>query len=413
MNVSTFQSRSTTRRSLLAMGLGGMVLATMPQSTQAFEPDDEAKVQAICDGNQLFAFKFYNSAVTPGKNIVFSPYGMSECFGMLYAGSDAQTPELLGEIFNFPLPPSEILVSFGKLQAALDELCKDSGPLSIGNSIWTRKQSPPRPRYLAEVEGFLDADVFTVDFSETKKVKAQMDDWVVENTRGQIPFAPGEVRPNDVLVLMNTVCLDAQWKNQFKAKETHEFVFNMADGKLVETEFMFQVADFNYLQKNGVEVIELPYVGDRLSMMLIVPGEGKTLAEVEATMSPDMIDSWQKSAKKLTLGLSMPKFEFGVNLNLKPIIGRMSPTDVFAKTNLSRMLDEPQTMISEAMQDSVIRVDEQGTRAAAVTKISVTRGGTRVRDHKRVNVDRPFIFLVRDRTLGTIFFMGRVMDPRG
>ena len=416
MQTSFFQPRFTAGRALLACtaGLVGFVCATLSVSAHASASDDQAQIKDINDANNNFAFDFLGQGVKQGENLIFSPYGVSECFGMLYAGSTGKTEKMLAELFNFPLPPGETMVSFGKLREVLAPRQQVKGcKIKLGNSIWASINNPFRVSYVELVKAFLGADARTVDFTLTTEVTAEMDGWVEENTEGMITKAPGNIEPQDLMVLMNTIMLDAEWKSPFNSSATAGYPFELAQGELVETPFMRQTSYYGYLKKDGVQVFEMPYAGNMASMTVIVPDEGRDIADIEKMLSPERIDSWHDAMKSTRLSLSMPKFEFQASLDLIPIITEMSSADLFANPQLGGMLENVSVMISEALQDAVIKVDEKGTKAAAVTKIKGTRSAVNREEPTRLIVNRPFFFLVRDREMGTIYFMGRVMDPRG
>jgi serpin B len=240
-----------------------------------------------------------------------------------------------------------------------------------------------------------------------------MDKWVEEHTGGMIKKAPGKITPLDLLVLMNTVYLDADWAHSFAKEDTMDRPFVLANGQSIDVPTMWQIQSHRYYNAKGAQIMDLAYVGDETSMMIILPDEGRSLADLEAELSAELVDKWTSRLGKRNLSLLMPKFKIGSGLNLKTIIEKMSSVDVFGQMDLGNMFRGGQPEISEALQNALIEVDENGTKAAAVTYIRMGRGSSRVEKPIEVKLDRPFMYIVRDRSLGTIHFMGRVMDPRG
>lgn len=413
-----FISRSlfTNHRTMLALGLGGVLFGGAASSV--FGQDDSSaptSLKALCDGNEDFAFDFYRQGLKPGENLVFSPHGISECFAMLYAGSEDVSSRVLGDIFRFPVPPEEVLASFGKLHKALAEHEHEDGfRIDIANSCWTREGIRVRREYANALKSDIGADMFSVDFRDTTGVQLQMDKWVEEHTGGMIRKAPGKVTPLDLMVLMNTVYLDAKWASSFAKDDTKDRPFVLANGESIDVPTMWQIQSHRYYHAKGAQIVDLAYVGDETSMMIILPDEGRSLADLEAELSAELVDKWTRRLDKRKLSLLMPKFKFGSELNLKKILEKMSSADVFGQMDLQNMFPGRQPDVSEALQDALIEVDEDGTKAAAVTYIRVGRSASaRVEKPLEVKLDRPFMYIVRDRSLGTIHFMGRVMDPRG
>jgi serpin B len=406
----------TNHRTMLALGLGGVLFGGAASSVFGQdEPSAPTSLKALCDGNEDFAFNFYRQGLKPGENLVFSPHGISECFAMLYAGSEDVSSKVLGDIFRFPVPPKELLASFGKLHKALAERNDEDGcRIDIANSCWANEGIPVRPEYASALKSDIGADMFSVDFRDTTGVQLQMDKWVEEHTGGMIKKAPGKITPLDLLVLMNTVYLDANWASSFAKEDTMDRPFVLANGESIDVPTMWQIQSHRYHHAKGARILDLPYVGDQTSMMIIVPDEGRSLADLEAELSSELVDKWTRKLEKRKLSLLMPKFKIGSELNLKTIIEKMSSVDVFGRMDLGNMFREGRPEISEALQNALIEVDEDGTKAAAVTYIRLGRSApSRVEKPTEVKLDRPFMYIVRDRSLGTIHFMGRVMDPRG
>ena len=415
----------TTRRTLLALGLGSLLLGASASTVIADDEKEtsaekvEAKIdrtalRSLSKANQEFAYDFYRQGIHPGKNLVLSPYGISECFALLYAGSSADTAHLLEDLFHYPTPPEEIMASFGNLRRHIDRQGKDETcRIDIASSCWAGKDAPVRPGYARDLESNLDGEIFSVDFNDSDAVQKRMDAWVDENTNGLIKEAPGPVSPADLLILMNTVYLDATWKVEFKKSMTRNRAFTLGDGSSINVPTMTHEQSHRYLENQDAQIIELPYMGNQVSMTLVLPKEGRSLADLEKTLSSGTVAGWDRAMKQRNVKLKLPKFELSSELDLKQLLGAMTSTGLFASPDLSRMLEGASPMVTDASQDAVIKVDESGTEAAALTTITVGRSVKPRPQPTEMTLDRPFMYLVRDRVAGTIYFMGRVVDPRG
>ena len=415
----------TNRRTLLALGLGSLLLGANASIVVADDEKETSaeKVEARIDldalrslskANQEFAYDFYRQGIQPGRNLVLSPYGISECFALLYAGSSADTAHLLEDLFHYPTPPAEIMAAFGNLRRHIDRQGRDEAcRIDIASSCWAAKDAPVRPGYARDLESNLGGEIFSVDFNDPGAVQKRMDAWVDENTNGLIKEAPGPVSPADLLILMNTVSLDATWKVEFKKSMTRYRPFTLSDGRSIKVPTMTHEQSHRYLENQDAQIIELPYVGNQVSMTLVLPREGGSLADLEKTLSADTVAGWDRAMKKRTVELRLPKFELSSELDLKDLLGAMTSTGLFATPDLGRMLEGASPMVTDASQDAVIKVDEAGTQAAALTTITVGRSAKPRPQPIEMTLDRPFMYLVRDRVAGTIYFMGRVVDPRG
>ena len=413
-----------TRRTLVGLGLGiafglgglvnGAIADAPPRDDAGSDQKTEATpLRALCEGNQAFALDLYRRGIEPGRNLVFSPYGISECFAMLYAGSDGETTTALQEVFRYPGTPGEILGTFAELQRRLAGRSNESCRIAIANSCWTNRGVELLPGFAREMNDDLDADLFNVDFRDRDDVKARMSKWVSSKTGGLIESVPAIEDPSTLLMLMNTVHLDAKWVAPFLANDTWNSTFHLADGSKAVVPMMNQTRDLRFLETDDLQVLEIPYQGKKASMTLVMPKAGRTLADLERTIDAGEIADWDRGMKKTLIGLKLPRFELSGTLDFNPLIEAMSSGNLLANPDLRRMLDRSQVRISKTCQDAVIKVDELGTKAAAVTRLTPDGAYGRRPEPREVIFNQPFLFMVRDCELDTIFFMGRVMDPRG
>ena len=175
---------------------------------------------------------------------------------------------------------------------------------------------------------------------------------------------------------------------------------------------MRKTAKFNYAKANGLQLLEMPYKGNRVSMIVLLPEQGKSLADLEQSLTVENLAAWTGMLSNQRVAVSFPRFKVKSSLDLSQVFQSMgmSPS-VFRAPNLSGMTSLRNLEISGALQEAVIIVDEVGTKAAAATAIGIDSRSLPPRAEV-FNANRPFMFLLRDKDLGTIFFMGRVMDPR-
>jgi len=223
----------------------------------------------------------------------------------------------------------------------------------------------------------------------------------------------GSVQPSTRLVLTNAVYFKAAWAFQFRPEDTHDLPFTLADGTPVNVPTMKEVESLGYAETDGVQVVDLPYAGSSLSMVILLPAAGK-LDALEAALSPAKLAALLNglsSAQEVTL--SLPKFKFTTAFDLNAAMTSLGMIDAFdsAKADFSGMDGQKDLLIQGILHKAFIAVDEQGTEAAAATAVVVGLTSMPV-DNVTVTVDHPFLFLITDRSSGTILFVGRVTDPR-
>jgi serpin B len=251
-----------------------------------------------------------------------------------------------------------------------------------------------------------------VDFiAEAEAARVAINAWVAERTNDRIPelLPPGVVDATTRLVLVNAIYLHATWAEPFSEDRTAEAPFTLNDGTEVTVEMMHRDGGMRYGTGDGWQAVELDYVGNELAMLLVVPDAGR-YAEVEAGVADGLLDEAAASLRDRGVALAMPRFEVRTEASLVAMLSRLGmPTAFTPEADFSGMTDETALWIDEVVHEAWIRVNESGTEAAAATAVAMRMSA--VVTDVELEIDRPFLFALRDRETGTILFMGRVLDP--
>ena len=249
-----------------------------------------------------------------------------------------------------------------------------------------------------------------VDYADPEAVRQRINAWVASRTNDRITdlVPSGALSTLTRLVLVNAMYLKADWAVPFNAAFTQDRPFRLASGKKVDVPTMSMGVALPVAHGDGYRAIELPYDGDRLAMLIVVPGD---LAAFEAGLTSDAYDAIVGSLEQDTVALTMPTFSARTRLGLAEPLQALGITDMFdpALADLSGISPEPGLHVDAAVHQAFVKVAEQGTEAAAATAIGDT--GTSG-PPPAFKVDRPFLWCIRDRATGSILFMGRVTDPR-
>ncbi|XP_063083185.1 neuroserpin isoform X3 [Cavia porcellus] len=220
------------------------------------------------------------------------------------------------------------------------------------------------------------------------------------------------------LALINAVYFKGNWKSQFRPENTRTFSFTKDDESEVQIPMMYQQGEFYYgefsdgsNEAGGVyQVLEIPYEGNEISMMLVLSRQEVPLATLEPLVKAQLIEEWANAVKKQKVEVYLPRFTVEQEIDLKDILKALGITEIFFKNaNLTTLSDNREMFFSKAIHKSFIEVNEEGSEAAAVSgMIAISRMAVL---YPQVIVDHPFFFLIRNRRTGTILFMGRVMHP--
>jgi serpin B len=253
-----------------------------------------------------------------------------------------------------------------------------------------------------------------VDYIHAAEASRQtINQWVSDQTEGKIKdlLPQGSINELTRLVLTNAIYFNAAWASQFEKAMTQNGPFHRLDGSTVTVPMMHQMKSFRYAEGADYQAVELPYDGNQLSMVIILPAADRFNsfeAGLDSVQVKDIIASLQSSQ----VNLAMPRFKIESEFGLKPALGSLGMAAAFSpdEADFSGMDGQKDLYISDVVHKAYVSVDEAGTEAAAATGVIV--GTTSLPTNiKNVTLDHPFIFLIRDIPTGTILFLGRVMDP--
>lgn len=362
----------------------------------------------IASANNRFAIDFYREVAGDDDNIFFSPLSMYTIFSALYEGARGDTAAQLEDVFGFEPDPARRADSTIRMMSSINRDDPDA-VLALANGMWPFVQL--RSDY-ADILGDIYGVENIPDLPLEGDVLDRINGWTSQRTHGKITKILDALPPNPVLVLINAIYFKGTWENQFDPGQTSEFDFMTDPGTGVPADFMTTQARFGYAETGGAQVLRMPYVGDRLSMLLILPERGTEITDLEERLSEDLLSEWTGGMQGTEVTVLMPKFETRTDYDLDMLLPKMGLTDVFIEgsANLTGIYDVGKAVwVSEAAQKAYVKVNESGTEAAAVT--SVTFAMESANYPPVFLADRPFMFLIQDDESGAILFMGRVSDP--
>ena len=382
-------------------------------------PDVTAgQLDTLVAGNNTFAFNMYALvAEEADPNFFYSPHSISSALAMTWGGANGITETEMQDALHFDLG-EETHPAMNALDLAL--MSRGEGAqgvdgegfrLNVVNQTWGQTGYPFEDDYLELIALNYGAALQLLNFrEETEPSRQAINDWVAAVTEDQIPqlLAPGVIKPDTRLVLTNAIYFNAAWENQFPDDNTHSGLFHAPTGD-VTTDLMSVRAHFGYAQLDGVDVVDLPYDGEELSMVVLAPAAG-TFSDFESTLSGELISSYANATEPTDIQLTIPKFENDTQINLKRVLIELGMPSAFddATADFSGINGGvEQLVITDVVHQAFVRVNEAGTEAGAAT--GVVMGPTSA--PPSVRIDRPFIYVIRDNPTGAILFVGRITDP--
>lgn len=374
-------------------------------------------------GNNAFALDFYHAIQGAEGNLFYSPYSISSALAMTYAGAEGETEEQMAETLRYDLPEESLHAAFNSLSLALteeeeQEEQEDEGDrfvLDIANAIWGQQGYPFRQDYLDVLASNYGAGIHILDFAQAaEQARQTINTWVSEQTNGKIEnlIPRGVIDDMTRLILTNAIYFRASWKLPFDEEQTQDGPFHLPDGEEISVPMMHQTTRFGYTEGEEYQAVELPYVGDRASMVIVAPEAGQFSAFEESLQAQD-IGGVIENMETKEVALTMPKFSFDASFQLAQQLAEMGMPQAFSpeEANFSDIDGSRKLYITEVLHKAFVSVDETGTEAAAATAVvvGITSAPT---EPIELTLDRPFIFFIRDVETGTILFMGRVLNPQ-
>ena len=387
--------------------------ATMPSN----EPKPialSAEQQLLVENSKGFAFDLLREVCDNAdetENVFISPLSVSLALAMTYNGAGGTTRDAMHHTMQLPdLTPDQI-------NKAWRQLMKDLGSvdpkviMNIANSIWYREGFHVEPPFIAANETHYDAEVRELDFGRPD-AKEIINAWVAEKTNQLIDKIVEEISNQTVMILLNAIYFNGQWKYEFDPAETASLPFTLGDGTSVNLPVMQQISSYNYFKHELFSVAELPYGRGNYSMLVFLPTPGTPVGALIDAMDDDL---WNDVRNRLSaprkLNLRLPKFKFAFEQQLNKALEHMGMGIAFSPSdaNFSGINPLEQLFISEVMHKAFVEVNEEGTEAAAVTSVVIER--TSAEQPETFHVDRPFLFFITEKYTHAVIFSGRVMEP--
>ncbi|MFC1500203.1 serpin family protein [Candidatus Zixiibacteriota bacterium] len=394
---------------VVPISLALLFTSLLPWGAGAAQQGD---LQAIAQRNAAFGFDLYRNLNGIDGNLFFSPYSISTALAMTWAGAQGRTEIEMREVLHFPTEQSTLHHSLSGLQNYFDSILREGDiRLHLANSLWYQDDHPFLESFFNLIESHYGAVLFPVDFvRQTEAVRRAINAWVVQETEDKIRelITPGLLDPTSVLVICNAIYFKGDWASAFDPEQTREAAFHVTPDREVTVPMMTGEAEFRSSHFDGFSALALPYEGHDLSMVILLPDEDTGIAGLGGVLTGERVSGWMRELDRIEpsrLTVQVPRFTTTSRFEMAEILMAMGMPSAFINADFSGMTGEQELFISEVVHQAFIEVNETGSEAAAATAVVMKRGGV------MFIVDRPFLFLIRERNTGSILFIGRIVDP--
>lgn len=403
----------------LAVTSAGLVTACTDGTGPGPEPITELPRQlSIAEGelveaDNTFAFKLFKEINDQegDKNIFVSPLSVAMALGMTYNGAAGSTQQAMQEVLELQgMDLQEVNESYRSLIDLLQDLDQQV-EFTLANSIWYRNTMTFEQDFIDLNRDYFDAEVTAIDFS-APSASQTINGWVDEKTNGRIPeIVPQTIPDYIVMYLINAIYFKADWTYQFDKSRTSDAPFRLIDGSEVTVDMMEHGGEIpvRYLWNEDLMAVELSYGGDAYVMTILLPYELGNINDVLAGLTQENWSGWLGDLYKGEVYVRLPRFTLEYELTMNDVLTALGMGVAFSDTaDFTNMYAPGGLYIDEVKHKTFVKVDEEGTEAAAATSVGI---GV-VSAPPMFVVDRPFVFVLREKLSGTILFMGKVVDPR-
>uniref|UniRef100_A0A4W5R413 Plasminogen activator inhibitor 1 n=1 Tax=Hucho hucho TaxID=62062 RepID=A0A4W5R413_9TELE len=348
-----------------------------------------------------------------GSNLAFSPYGVATILGMAQLGAGGNTLKTLNAKLGFSLQER----GMSRQQHLLQQNLSSEEGVELASGIMVEKKIALEKGFRRGLGKAFQVSPHQLDFSRPDQALEFINAWVSDHTAGTIPsfLSSGALTDETRMVLLNALHFQGLWKVPFDPKMTEERLFHCANGSSVLVPMMRLTHRFNYgefVTPDGVDydVIEVPYEGESLSMLLVTPFESeRPVSVLSSELTTRRLQQWREELRSVKRQLALPRFTLDTEVDLKSTLTRMGLGDMFnlAIADFTRITTEERLCVSKVLQKVKIEVNEKGTKGSAATAaIMFSRMAV-----EEITLDRPFLFLIQHKSTGAVLFMGQVNQP--
>lgn len=374
----------------------------------------DLKQKEVVTSANDFAFDLFKPVVSAdqaSKNIMLSPFSIISALSMTLNGAAGQTyDDMLTALRYDGLSLDEINGTYLKLMKEMVPV-DPRVVMNIANSAWVEKRLAVKQAYIDALTTWYLAEVKSIDVTDPDAV-SDVNSWIEEKTNGKISDMLNSLDPDLAMLLINAVYFNGKWRNRFDKSSTTDSPFYLPDNSSVSVPMMYQEGAFAVAHTENATLVELPYGQGNYSMVVLLPDEGKSLTDVAETLTPENWSSWMGylSSVPSEIKLYMPRFRYEYKCLLNDLLTSLGMGIAFTDNADFSNISDQGLLISRVLHQTFIDNNEEGTEAAAATvvEISFTSIGT---GPQVVNLNRPFIYVIRETTTGTIIFMGQVINP--
>ena len=362
--------------------------------------------------DNAFSFKMFKevSALAEEPNTFFSPLSLNMALGMLYNGASGETRAEMAEVLGMAdFTDTEINEYYKKMSQALLNI-DPLTDISIANSIWYREGFPVKQSFIDINQEYFDAVVKSLDFSKSDAVDI-INKWCAEKTKDRIEkIIEAPIDDLTMMYLINALYFKSNWQFKFDKANTRQDDFTKADNQKIKVNMMIQSERFPYYADQFLKCVEMPYGNGAFSMVAILPADNMNIDQLIEYLDNTVWENIVENLHEQKIGLGLPRFKIECDIPLIEPIKNMGMQLIFNKdlADLTNISNVRPLFVSDIKQKTFVEVNEEGTEAAAVTVIGISADSA----PPSFFANRPFLYLIKEKSTGAILFIGRMDEPK-
>ncbi|XP_043105024.1 probable serpin E3 isoform X2 [Puntigrus tetrazona] len=359
------------------------------------------------------------------SNLIVSPASVSLCLGLLQLGARGNTLAQLEETLGYDVNDARVQDILSRPQGDLGN-SSEGVQLQLANALFVQSGVKLLPEFTQHALGWGNSSLLSVNFSNPNHTHSRLQQWTRSQSKAddhlqtkeeQLPSQEEASRQDSLLhmALLSTVVFHGAWQKQFLFTDTQNLPFSLSDGSTVKVPMMYQstgvnIGHFRLPSEQEYTVLELPYLDRSLRLLVALPSDRKTsLSQLEKQLTSHSVGLWDTALRRTKMDIFLPRFKMQSRFNLKPVLQSLGISDVFSPSaaDFRGISDGEGLFVSEAFHEARIEVTEEGTKAASATAMVLLK-----RSRSAVfKADRPFLFILRQISTGSLLFIGRVLNP--
>lgn len=368
--------------------------------------------KALSISSNIFSFDIFNLILNnkgDSENLMISPMSISYALSMTLNGAAGETRIAMMEALRTGnLSMEEINNSYKDLSEKVTTVDKRV-KMSIANSVWVEDRLNVKQDFIDVLVEYFKAEGLQFDINDPDIVD-KVNKWISDNTNGKIEEMIDEIPDDVVMLLINAIYFNGKWRYQFNEDDTKDLPFYLPEGGSVDVDMMYQKNNFKVFNSQKLSMVELPYGQGNFVMNVILPADGLDAADILNEITENGFNKMLDSAYEKEINIFMPRFKYEYKLELSNVLSAMGMGIAFGGTADFSNIADAGLAISKVLHQTFIDNKEEGTEAAAATVVMIELTSMPP-DPQTINLNKPFYYIIRESSTGSIIFMGLTGNP--